>query len=67
MNEKPIEVFCPICGFNSPFNEIDEELKSLPREEKLQALNQRQKEGEPVFTCSGCDDPEGSAKIIEFR
>ena len=67
MHDKPIEIFCPICGYATPVNEDNPELEGLSREEKVIKIRKLQKGEKPVFTCSGCDNPEASADIMEVR
>ena len=64
---KPIEVYCPICGFNESINSDDVRLKGKSREEKLVEIRELQNSETPFFTCDKCDSPAQSAKIIEIR
>ena len=66
-DEKPVEVYCPICGFTTPINEVDEKYTALTREEKVSYVKMLQKSDHPVFTCSRCDNPEQSTDIMEVR
>ena len=66
-DERPVEVFCPVCGYTSPINDPDKTLESLPRDEKLRRIRLMQEGENPPFTCSGCDDPEGSVRVLEIR
>ena len=65
--KKPIEVFCPICGFQEAINSDDSRLSGKSREEKIAAIRALQESEEPFFTCDKCDSPAESAKIIEIR
>ena len=64
--EKPIEVYCPICGFHEALNE-DENLVGLSRSDKVKKIQTLQASNDPYFTCAGCEDPKESAKILEIR
>lgn len=66
-DERPIEIYCPICGYITPINITDESLESLPREKKLAKLKALQRSDHPFYTCGGCSDPEGSTGILEVR
>lgn len=65
--EKPVEVFCPICGYKSFIRKVDEKFAVMPRDEKVEYVKTLQMSGNPVFVCSKCDNPEQSAKIMEVR
>ena len=67
MSEKPVEIFCPICGFTSLVKEVDDEYAVLPRDEKVAYIQKLQESGRPFFLCTRCDNPEQSAKIMEVR
>jgi hypothetical protein len=64
---KPIEVYCPICGFNEAINSDDARLKGKSRDEKIVEIRALQDSDAPFFTCDKCDSPAESAKIIEIR
>ena len=64
--EKPIEVYCPICGFREAINE-DEKLAGLSRSDKIKQIRTLQTSKDPYFTCAGCENPKESAKILEIR
>ncbi len=64
---KPIEVYCPICGFKETLNADDARLAGLSREEKIARIREFQASDEPFFTCDGCDSEKESAKILEIR
>ena len=66
-NAKPIEVYCPICGFHEAINSDDSRLKGASRSEKIAEIRALQSSENPYFTCDRCDDPTGSADILEFR
>jgi hypothetical protein len=65
--DKPVEIFCPICGFTTPVNQVDEKYATLTREEKVSYVKMLQKSDHPVFTCGKCDNPGQSADIMEVR
>lgn len=65
--DSPIEVYCPICGFQETLNELDESMESLSREEKISHIRELQSSDKPYFTCDGCGNPADSAKILEIR
>ncbi len=65
--DKPVEIFCPICGFTTPVNEVDDKYSTLTRKEKVNYVAMLQKSDHPVFTCSRCDNPEQTAGIMEVR
>jgi hypothetical protein len=69
MNEKdkPIEVYCPICGFREDINSDDDRLRGLSREKKIAKIRELQGSAAPFFTCDGCRDGVESAKILEIR
>lgn len=64
---KPVEVFCPICGYSTTVKETDHGLEGLSREEKVEAVKKIQQGEEPIVVCNGCDDPDQTAKIMEVR
>jgi len=65
--DKPVEVFCPICGYTSYVKHVDEQFDTLPREEKVKYVKALQLSEHPVFTCGKCDIPEQTARIMEVR
>jgi hypothetical protein len=65
--EKPVEIFCPICGYKSFIGKVDEKFAVMPRDEKVEYVKTLQLSGNPVFICSKCDNPEQSARIMEVR
>ena len=67
IDERPVEIFCPICGYSTTVKETDHGLEGLSHEEKVEAVKKLQQSGEPIVVCSGCDDPEQTARIMEVR
>lgn len=67
MDEKPIEVHCPICGYTTFINDPDSSMKGLSREQKIERIRKMQAGDAPIFTCSGCDAPEKTPNILEIR
>jgi hypothetical protein len=66
-NDKPVEIFCPICGYTTLVKEADHGLEGLSREEKIKAIQKLQESDHPIVICKGCDDPGQTAKIMEVR
>ena len=66
-NNKPVEVFCPICGFATPVKDADHGLNGMSREDKIDAVKKLQQSDTPIVVCKGCDDPAETAKIMEVR
>lgn len=64
---RPIEVYCPICGFHEAVNCEDERLAGLSRDAKIERIRELQESDHPFFTCDGCGDPTGSARVLEIR
>ena len=67
MEKKPIEIYCPICGFTSPLSDPDSSWAGLSREEKIERMKALQESDTPIFLCKGCVNPADSAKILEIR
>ena len=65
--DNPIEIFCPICGFTTPVNDVGEKYKAMTREERIDYVRMMQHSDHPLFTCDRCDNPEQSAEIMEVR
>ena len=63
---KPIEVYCPICGFHESLNADDNRLAGLTRKEKIARIREIQASDQPFFTCDGCGNEKESAKILEI-
>ena len=53
MEEKPIEIHCPICGYTTFINDPDSSMKGLTREQKIERIRSIQSGDTPFFTCSG--------------
>ena len=66
-DQKPVEIFCPICGFTTTVKETDHGLEGLSHDEKVEAVKKLQQSEHPIVVCKGCDDPEQTAKIMEVR
>ena len=66
-DQRPVEVFCPICGYTSAINDPDDAFATMTREEKLRRIRAIQQSGRPVYTCSGCEDPQQSAQFLEIK
>lgn len=66
-DEKPVEIYCPICGFTTPVKQVDDQYTAMNRDEKISYIKMLQRSDHPVFTCSKCDNPEQSADIMEVR
>ncbi len=66
-DNRPVEIFCPICGYTTAVKEADYDLEGLGRDEKIQKIKELQGSDHPVVVCKGCDDPEESARIMEVR
>ncbi|MBN1686156.1 MAG: hypothetical protein JW852_05850 [Spirochaetales bacterium] len=64
---RPVEIFCPICGYKVLINEVDEDYAGLPREKKVDYVRTLQKSGHPMFTCTRCENPEQTARFMEVR
>ena len=66
-DDKPVEIFCPICGYTTYVNQLDEKYAGLARDEKIQYVKTLQHGDHPVFLCSKCDNPEQTPGIMEVR
>ena len=66
-NDKPIEIYCPICGYASYINVPDASLDGLSRDEKMAKIREMQRGDHPAYTCDGCDSPDQTAGIMEIR
>ena len=67
MEQKPIEVYCPICGFSESINDPIPSLEELSREERVAHLRMIQKGDNPLFFCKGCVNCEDTSRILEIR
>lgn len=67
MAEKPIEIFCPICGFKTYVNNSDETIADLSRAEKIKHIQKLQKSERPFFLCNGCENPKATSEVLEIR
>ena len=67
MEDKPVEVYCPICGFSEPINDPIPALEDLTREERVAHLRMIQNSENPLFLCKGCENCEDTARILEIR
>lgn len=65
--QKPIQVYCPICGFEEALNTDDPRLAGLDRAGKIIRIRELQASNQPFFTCDRCDNPASSAEILEIR
>ena len=65
--DRPVEIFCPICGFTTPVARVDDAYTGLSREEKVRYVRKLQKSDHPVFVCSNCDNPQQTPGIMEVR
>ena len=64
---KPVEIFCPICGFTSYINQVDEQFEDMTRDKKVEYVKTLQKSEHPVFMCTRCENPEQTPGIMEVR
>jgi hypothetical protein len=67
MADKPVEIFCPICGFTAPVKDDAPEFAGLSRAERVEKIKIIQKSDHPLVECDGCDNAEASAEIMEVR
>ena len=67
MEEKPIEVYCPICGYTTLINVPENSLSGLSRDDKVSRLREIQHGPSPFYTCSGCKTAKDAAAILEIR
>lgn len=66
-NDKPVEIYCPICGFSTLVKETEHNLTGLSRDERVRRVKELQAGDTPIFMCDGCDNPEQSAGIMEVK
>ncbi len=67
MDEKPVEVFCPICGYHAALNDPEESMSKLTRAEKVEKIREMQKGDHPYVMCRNCRNPQDSVRILEIR